>query len=102
MRIITKKRLSEFAARYPRARSALAAWHDQTLKADWHNLMDVRRTYPHADAVQVKSGRMATVFNIKRNDFRLITAIHYETQMVFVMRFLTHAEYNKNLWKDSL
>jgi mRNA interferase HigB len=102
MRIITKKRLAEFAARHPEARSALEAWHDEAARADWHSLIDVRRTYPHADAVRVKSDRIATVFNIKRNDFRLITAIHYDTQRVFVMRFLTHAEYSKNTWKDSL
>jgi mRNA interferase HigB len=102
MRIITKRRLAEFAARHPETRSALEAWHDEALKADWHSLMDVRRTYPHADGVKVKSGRIATVFNIRRNAFRLITAIHYDAGRIFVMRFLTHAEYSKNAWKDSL
>lgn len=102
MRIITKKRLAEFAAQHPETRSALEAWHDEALKANWQSLMDVRRTYPHADGVQVRSGRIATVFNSKRNGFRLITAIHYDTQRVFIMLFLTHAEYSRNRWKDSL
>ena len=102
MRIITKRRLGEFTARHPEAGSALRAWHDEAVKADWRNLSDVRRTYPHADGVKVRSGRFATVFNIKRNSYRLITAIHYDSQRVFVMRFLTHAEYSKNRWKDSL
>lgn len=102
MRIITKRRLAQFAAQCPEARNALEAWHDQVARADWHNLTEVRRTYPHADGVQVASGRIATVFNIRRNAFRLITAIHYDTQKVFIMRFLTHAEYSKNTWKDSL
>ncbi len=26
----------------------------------------------------------------------------YDTEKVFVMRFLTHAEYSKDHWKDSL
>lgn len=102
MRIITNRRLSEFAARHPQARSALEAWHDQASKAQWHSLIDVRRTYPHADGVEVASGRIATVFNVRRNAFRLITAVHYDSELVFVMRFLTHAEYGKNTWKDSL
>jgi mRNA interferase HigB len=102
MRIITKKRLRAFAQQHAEARSALEAWHDQVARADWRNLMDVRRTYPHADGVLVRSGRLATVFNIRRNKFRLITAIHYDTQKVFVMRCLTHAEYSRNLWKDTL
>ena len=61
MRIITKKRLEEFAAKHPQARSPLEAWHDEAAKARWKSLLDVRRTYPHADGVTVKSGRIATV-----------------------------------------
>jgi mRNA interferase HigB len=102
MRIITKRRLTEFAARHPQARAALESWHDQVSTAEWQNLVELRGTYPHADGVEVKSGRIATVFNIRRNAFRLITALHYDSQLVFVMRFLTHAEYSKNTWKDSL
>lgn len=102
MRIITTRRLAEFSARHPQTRTALEAWHDEALKADWHSLMDVRRTYPHADGIKVKSGRIATVFNIRRNAFRLITAIHYDAGRIFVMRLLTHAECSMNAWKDSL
>jgi mRNA interferase HigB len=51
--------------------------------------------------VTVKSNRTVTVFNIT-NDLRLITAIHYNRQEIFTMRFLTHAEYSKNKWKSSL
>jgi len=32
----------------------------------------------------------------------LITAIHYNAQRVYVMRFLTHSEYSKDTWKDNL
>lgn len=59
-------------------------------------------TYLSADGVKVESGRDATVFNIRGNKYRLITAIHYNIQAIYVMRFLTHAEYSKNTWKDSL
>ena len=36
------------------------------------------------------------------NDFRLIAAVHFNTKVVFVLRFMTHAEYDKNTWKDDL
>jgi mRNA interferase HigB len=49
----------------------------------------------------VESGRTVTVFNIT-NDFRLITAIHYNRREVFTLRFLTHAEYDKGAWKNTL
>jgi mRNA interferase HigB len=40
--------------------------------------------------------------NIGGNKYRLIAAIHYNRQRVYVLRLLTHAEYGKNLWKDTL
>ena len=64
--------------------------------------MDARKTFPHADQVKVKSGRTVTVFNVRGNEFRLITAIHYDRRKVFVLNFLTHAEYSKDTWKNRL
>jgi mRNA interferase HigB len=62
----------------------------------------VRKAYPHADAVEVSSGNIVTVFNIRGNRYRLIVAIKYEWAMVYVLRFLTHAEYDRDKWKDQL
>lgn len=102
MRIITRKRLREYADRFADAGTALAAWARVAAAARWRSLDDLRMTYPHADAVRVASGREATVFNIRGNRYRLITAIHYDRQRMYLMRFLTHAEYNKDTWKDTL
>ena len=87
---------------YPKAASPLATWSRLTLAARWGGLGDTRKTYPHADQVKVRSGRVVTVFNICGNDFRLITAIHYDRQKVFILNFLTHAEYSRSSWKDRL
>ena len=32
----------------------------------------------------------------------MIAAIHFNRQMVYLLRFLTHTEYNKDTWKDDL
>ena len=64
--------------------------------------MDVRRTVPHADAVTVASGRRAVVFNIGGGKYRLITAIHYNRGNVCVLRFLTHADDDKDRWREEL
>jgi mRNA interferase HigB len=40
-----------------------------------------------------------TVFNVAGNKYRLIVAIHYRIQTVFIRDFLTHAEYSKQAWK---
>ncbi len=68
----------------------------------WLSLTDARRVFPHADAVKAASGNTVTIFNIAGNDFRLITAIHYRTQLVFILRLMTHAEYSKGTWKQEL
>ncbi|WP_255515787.1 MULTISPECIES: type II toxin-antitoxin system HigB family toxin [Microcoleaceae] len=41
-----------------------------------------------------------TIFNISGNNYRLITFIDYEYQLIFIRRLLTHAEYNKENWKN--
>ncbi len=48
--------------------------------------------------------RFCRVFNLGhgKNAYRLIAAIHFNTQIVFVLRLLTHAEYDKNGWKVEL
>jgi mRNA interferase HigB len=102
MRIISRKRLREFAQRYPDAAEALEKWHRVFREARWRNIQEVRRVYPHADSVTVASGNTVTVFNVCGNKYRLIVAIHYNRQRVYVLRLLRHADYSKDLWKQSL
>jgi mRNA interferase HigB len=102
MRLITAGRIREFGERYPDAAAALLSFKTIARKAKWRNIQELRRTYPHADAVKMSSGKTATVLNIRRNRYRLILAIHYNTSKVFIMRFLPHAQYSSGTWKDEL
>jgi mRNA interferase HigB len=47
----------------------------------------------YANASVIANNRI--VFNIKGNDYRLIVAIAYKTQFVYVKFIGTHAEYDK-------
>ena len=102
MRIIAERWLKDAADAFPKAASYLAHWRAVVKAARWNSLAEVRRHYPSADAVRVGSGGTVVVFNVCGNDFRLITAIHHNTQRVFTLRFLTHAEYSKEQWKAKL
>lgn len=102
MRVIALKSLRDFWEKHESAQSPLKEWYAKTVAARWEHLMDTRRTFPHADQVIVASGGLTTVFNIGGNRFRLITAVHYNTSKVFVLRVLTHADYEKGTWKDQL
>ena len=102
VRLIKRNTLRHFAQRFPKAVRPAEDWARLTLASAWKNLVETRRTFPHADQVRVKCGKIVTVFNVCGNDFRLITAIHYDRQKVFVLNFLTHAEYSRNAWKNRL
>ena len=100
MRVIKPSTLQAYWTKHRDTRIPLMQWLVKARAARWQSIDDVRQTYPHADAVQVASGATVTVFNIKGNTYRLIVAIHYNTQIVFIRDFLTHAEYDKNQWKE--
>jgi len=102
MRLIDIKTLRQFWLRHADAAPPLAKWYQTAEEATWQSLAEVRTIYPHADAVRVASGRTATVFNIGGNKYRLITAIHYNTQIIFIMLVLTHQQYDTINWKKNL
>lgn len=99
VRIIKPSTLREYAAKHAPAKGPLSAWLLSASRADWQSIDEVRRTYPQADAATVRSGGIVTILNIGGNKYRLITAIHYNTQRIYIRDFLTHAEYDKMRWK---
>ena len=102
MRIIKERFLREAAERYPKAAKYLTAWRATVRAASWRSLPDVRRSYLSADVVRVRSGNTVFVFNVCGNSYRLIVAMHFNPQLVYLLRFLTHAEYDHDGWKDEL
>jgi mRNA interferase HigB len=102
VRIIHGGTVKRWGKNQPGAAEALSAWLKNAENATWRTLQEVRRVYPHADAVTVASGRTVVGFNIRGNRYRLVTAIHYNRQVIYTLRFMTHAEYSQNRWKDTL
>lgn len=94
MHVISRKKLLEAAQKHGDLAEPLDAWYRIAKKADWKNLMEVRRVFPTADAVEG-----FTVFNIKGNAYRLITEINFHTSRIFLRQVLTHAEYSKTGWR---
>ncbi|MDA3939955.1 MAG: type II toxin-antitoxin system HigB family toxin [Spirochaetia bacterium] len=95
MRVIAKRTLIEQYKVFPDCQEALKRWYKLMSKNNYNNLTELRRVFPPADPVDD-----LTVFNISGNKYRLIVKIIYRLQRVYIGNFLTHAEYNKNKWKE--
>jgi mRNA interferase HigB len=91
MRVIAKRTLREFWEEYPDAEHPLLDWHDLTVTQVWKSPQEVKQTYGNASIID--SNRV--VFNIKGNDYRLITHIDYVFGLVFILWVGTHSEYDR-------
>ena|ERR1035437_5834865 len=103
MEIANSARLDKAAQRHPQTKTWLETWRRTVEAAAWTNLLDVRKTYPSADGVPIRAGALklvVTVFNVGGNDYRPLTVINYRAQRVTVIDVLTHAEYDKEQWKN--
>ena len=91
--------IERFTRKHSDAGDWFANWIDIAQAADWRNILDVRHQFPSADGVKLKNRTVVTVFNVKGNEYRLLTIISYSAQRVVVLDILTHAEYSKDKWK---
>ena len=95
MHVITRKRLNDFAAVHPDVKSGLQHWYRLMKSGEFRTFAELRATFPSADQV----GGL-TVFNIGGNKARLIAAIHYNRQKIYIRAVLTHVEYDEGTWKE--
>ena len=95
MRIIKRGALVKFWRVHPDAKASLESWYGVVRSGDWKTPAELKQVYPNADFV----GRR-TVFNIAGNKYRLIARMNYQSQRVFVLYILTHAEYDRGAWKQ--
>ncbi len=91
MRVIAVSSLNKFWGNYPDSEQALKAWYAETKSASWKSPADVKKLYKSASVL--KKGRI--VFNIAGNNYRLVVAIAYKTQIVFIKFVGTHKQYDR-------
>ena len=90
MRVIAVSTLKAFWERFPDAEQPLKAWYEEVSKANWMQPADIKAQYRSASVLK----KRRVVFNIKGNDYRLIVAIAYRLQVVYVKFVGTHKEYD--------
>ncbi len=98
MRVISKSRLRQFweSAKGRNADGPLRAWytHVNSRSTSWSNWGDVTRDFATASLVG-----NCVVFNVGGNKFRLIVRILYPSQKVFILKVMTHKEYDEAKWQ---
>ncbi len=94
MRIISHKKIIDFSKINKNSAKALEDWYGIVIRCEFKSFSELKDTFSSADNV----GNL-TVFNIGGNKFRLIAAIHYNTQIIYFRHILTHDEYDKEKWK---
>jgi mRNA interferase HigB len=71
---------------YADAEVSLRAWYHDAKIAAWKNSNELKNHYKFASIV----GDGRVIFNIKGNDYRLVVAIDYEFQVIFIRFIGTH------------
>lgn len=90
MRVIAIKTIRQFYARYPQAESALKAWTQEARNASWKSPQDIKNRYSSASFL----GSNRVVFNLKGNELRLVVAVAYRFEAVYIKFIGTHAQYD--------
>ena len=96
MRIIAKGTLRDFWLLNPPSEFPLLDWYNTVKQCNrigdrWNTPNDVKQTYGNSSIV----ANDRVVFNIKANDYRLVTEIDYDFQLVFIIWIGTHKAYDK-------
>lgn len=94
MKLISNKALREFAEQHADAYAPLQIWRRLIEAGAFTGFAELRGTFSSVDKVGDKY-----VFNIGGNKYRLIAAIAFVPQLVWVKAILTHSEYDKGAWK---
>ena len=90
MRVIALKHVRDFCVKHPQAAPAVAAWMQEARNANWATPSDIKRRYSSASFL----GRNRVVFNLKGNEYRLVVAIAYRFQAVYIKFLGTHSDYD--------
>ena len=101
MRIIAKPTLVNYWDKHRQDKSSLEYWYKVVKSADWARPQDVKKTFNSVDPYRDKD-RLYHIFNVGGNNTRVIVNIHFNTKIVYIRCVLTHDQYSKEKWKETL
>jgi mRNA interferase HigB len=93
MRIIAKSRLKHYweTPGNEGSQSYLCEWYHFCVKQSWQTPRDIKDLLRHVSFV----AKNRVIFNVKGNAYRIVCAIDYQRQAMFIKFVGTHAEYDR-------
>ncbi len=91
MRIIAINTIQNYWKYYPKCEQALKSWIQEALNATWETPQELKKQFKSASILTGKR----IVFNINGNRFRLIVDIEFRLQIIFIVWFGSHKEYDQ-------
>jgi mRNA interferase HigB len=89
--ILNSRVIKQFIEEQADAEAPLNNWVIKTQAAEWKNNADVQKTFNSADHI----GDQKFIFNIGGNNFRLAAMVWIVQERVYVLKIMTHADYDK-------
>lgn len=92
MRVIAISTLKSFweQPQYRDAETPLRAWLEEVRSASWKQPADIKAQFGNASVLRNRR----VVFNIKGNDYRLVVAVAYRFESVYIKFVGTHEQYD--------
>lgn len=97
MHIISKKKLRDYYENNASAKMPLIEWYIKIKEFSPKNLHELKTKFNSVDYIHGY-----TIFNVGGNNYRLITAIHYNLKKCYIRNIWSHAEYSKPYNQDKL
>lgn len=91
MKIIDSEKLEYFIRKHADAYKPIQKWIEICETADWKNHSDLKNDFLSADYV----GNSRYVFNIKGNNYRIVTVVTFFAGRLIIRFIGTHSDYDK-------
>jgi mRNA interferase HigB len=95
MMIRNRRVIKHFVAREPNAEGALSKWQEAVRDNDWDNGAKLLETFNQADCVSADKW----IFDVGGNKYRVAAMVWFASKIVYILKVMTHAEYDKEVWK---
>lgn len=91
MRIIATNTIQNYWKDYPECEQALKSWIQEASNAKWRSPQELKKQFKSASILTGKR----IIFNINGNRYRLIVDIEFRLQIIFIVWFGDHKEYDQ-------